>query len=105
METGNNIKPKSKGTLVILIAASVVFLLALIPGVYAAMMSVMMFDAPGSEEKISVVGFFYSMVSFPVLCVLSNISWLFYARKKNKLAVIAALSPLLSFIAIFASAM
>ena len=70
-----------KGTLIILIVASVVFTLAVTPGVWAAMMSVMLFDAPGSEHNPAVLAFFYTIVSFPILCILSLASWIFYAFK------------------------
>ena len=64
------------------------------------MMSVMLFDAPGSTENPSVVAFFYSIVSFPVMCGLSNFSWIFYAFKLYKIAIIISLSPVLSIIVI-----
>jgi len=100
METDNKTYSKHKGTLVTLIITTILFLLLITPGVYVAMMSVMLFDAPGSTENPTVVGFFYSIVSFPVMCGLSPISWIFYALKLYKTAIIISLSPVLSIIAI-----
>lgn len=100
METENKSYSKNKGALITLIIATIVFALAVIPGIYAAMMSVMLFDAPGSEKNLSVLAFFYSMVSFPVMCVLSNAGWIFYAFKLFRTAIIISLSPLLSLLAI-----
>jgi hypothetical protein len=100
METDNKSYSKHKGTLVTLIISTILFLLLIIPGIYVAMMSVMLFDAPGSTENPSVVAFFYSIVSFPVMCGLSPISWIFYAFKLYKTALFVSLSPILSIIAI-----
>jgi len=100
METDNKTYSKHKGTLVTLIITTILFLLLITPGVYVAMMSVMLFDAPGSTENPTVVGFFYSIVSFPVMCGLSPVSWIFYALKLYKTAIIVSLSPVLSIIAI-----
>jgi hypothetical protein len=102
MNTDINTKSysKHKGALITLISATIIFALAITPGVWVAMMSVMLFDAPGSTENPSVVAFFYSIVSFPVMCGLSPISWIFYALKLYKTAIIISLSPLLSIIAI-----
>ena len=99
METENKSYSKHKGTLVVLIIATIVFALAVTPGVYVAMMSVMLFDAPGSSENTSIVAFFYAIVSFPVMCIVSNVSWIFYAFKLYKTAIFISLSPILSLIA------
>lgn len=53
METDKKSYSKHKGTLITLIIATILSLLAIIPGIYAAMMSVMLFDAPGSAENHS----------------------------------------------------
>lgn len=100
METDNKSYSKHKGALITLIIATIIFLLAIIPGIYAAMMSVMMFDAPGSTENPSIVAFFYSIVSFPVMCGLSLASWIFYALKFYKTAIVISLSPVLSLLVI-----
>ena len=100
MEIDNKSNSKHKGALITLISATIIFALAITPGVWVAMMSVMLFDAPGSTENPSVVAFFYSIVSFPVMCGLSPISWIFYAFKLYKTAIFVSLSPILSIIAI-----
>jgi hypothetical protein len=101
METETNPKTysKHKGALITLIIATILFALAVTPGVYVAMMSVMLFDAPGSAENTSIVYFFYAIVSFPVMCIVSNVSWIFYAFKLFRTAIIISLSPILSLIA------
>ena len=98
---------KHKGALITLIIATVVFALAVTPGVYVAMMSVMLFDAPGSTENASILNFFYAIVSFPIMCIPSNVSWIFYAFKLYRTAIVISLSPLLSLLAMamFFSAM
>lgn len=100
METDNKEYSRHKGVLITLIISTILSLLLIIPGVYAAMMSVMLFDAPGSTENPSVVLFFYSLVSFPVMCGLSNVSWIFYTLKLYKTAMVVSLSPLLSILTI-----
>ena len=100
METDEKSYSKHKGTLITLIIATILSLLAIIPGIYAAMMSVMLFDAPGSAENVSLVAFFYCIISFPVMCGLSNISWIFYALKLYKTAIVISLSPVLSLLVI-----
>jgi hypothetical protein len=101
METVANPKSysKHKGALITLIVATIVFALAVTPGVYVAMMSVMLFDAPGSTENTSILNFFYAIVSFPVMCIVSNVSWIFYAFKLYKTAIYISLSPILSLLA------
>jgi hypothetical protein len=107
METENKSYSKHKGALITLIIATIIFALAITPGVYVAMMSVMLFDAPGSTENQSILNFFYAIVSFPVLCILSNVSWIFYAFRLYRTAIFVSLSPLLSLLAMtmFFSAM
>jgi hypothetical protein len=98
MVTENKSYSKHKGALVVLIIATIVFALAITPGVYVAMMSVMLFDAPGSTENQTILNFFYAIVSFPVMCILSNISWVFYAFKLYRTAIVISLSPVLSLV-------
>ena len=57
-EINNKSYSKHKGALITLITATIVFTLAITPGVYVAMMSVMLFDAPGSTENPSILAFF-----------------------------------------------
>ena len=99
METDNKSYSKHKGALITLIIATIVFALAVTPGVYVAMMSVMLFDAPGSSENQTILNFFYAIVSFPVMCIVSNVSWVFYAFKLFRTAIIVSLSPIFSLIA------
>jgi len=100
MNKGNKSYSKHKGTLILLIVSTIVFALLITPGVWVSMMSVMLFDAPGSENNPYVLAFFYSIVSFPVLCVFSFSSWVFYAFKLYKTSIVVSLAPLLSIFAV-----
>jgi hypothetical protein len=97
-EINNKSYGKHKGAFIILIIATIVFALAITPGVYVAMMSVMLFDAPGSTENTTIVYFFYAIVSFPVMCVVSNVSWIFYAFKLFRTAIFISLSRFLALL-------
>jgi len=49
------------------VAANILFLLGLVPWVFAFFFSVMLFDAPGSQSSVLTQGLFYSIASYPVL--------------------------------------
>ena len=51
-------------------------------------------------EPVDNLLFFYCIISFPVMCGLSNISWIFYALKLYKTAIVISLSPVLSLLVI-----
>lgn len=72
---------------------SLLWLTAAVGALMPAMMSVMMFDAPGSEDNTLLWWLVYSIWSFPVLAVLSAIGvWIGWAvaRKAERTAVVAA---------------
>jgi len=94
-----NTENKHTAAWIILIVTSIFFALAIIPGIYIAMMSVMLFDAPGSEKNPAVLAFFYTVVSFPILCGVSFTSWIFFILKLYKTSVVVSLLPLLSLLA------
>lgn len=55
-----------------------------------ALMSAMMFDAPGSEENPATNAMFYAMFSFPLVCLLSiPLAWLLYAGSYLRAAAVA----------------
>ena len=88
------------------IIASVVWGVSLFIGVFMAMMSVMMFDAPGSQNNPRVIAMFVSVVSFPVLCLVSILAtWLAWRFTRDasaawrRLPWYTAALPLLSVIA------
>ncbi len=76
------------------------WLLATVPGIGLAMFSVMLFDAPGSEENPATIALFYSLSTFPVICVVSVVlSWILYRRQWSTVACWIACLPLLNVIA------
>jgi hypothetical protein len=80
---------------VILIFATVFFALAIFPGIWAAMMSLLLFN---SGKNITNILLFSFMASFPFICVLSFFSWVFYGNKKYELAIFISLLPLLNIV-------
>jgi len=64
---------------------SLLWLLAGGASVVPAMMSVMMFDAPGSTENMALWWLVYSIWAFPVLSVISAISvWIGWALARRR---------------------
>lgn len=92
-------KPKHTATWIVLLIVTIFFALAIVPAIYISMMSVMLFDAPGSEKNPAVLAFFYTVVSFPILCGVSFTSWIFFLLKLYKTSVVVSLLPLLSLLA------
>lgn len=87
---------KEKARLLLIIATSL-FGLLLIPSLIMCMISPMLFDAPGSENNIFTWMLLLSVLSFPVLTITSIVlSWIFYSNKNYKVAVYCATTPLLS---------
>ena len=61
------------------------------------MMSVMSFDAPGSESIFLTNLFVYSQLTFPVVIIIAIIgSWIFYRKNKHKEAIILNFLPILN---------
>jgi len=89
------------------IVASVVWGVLFFGGLLMAMMSPMMFDAPGSESNPRVVAMFASVVSFPILCLVSILAtWLTWrftrdspAAARRRWTLFVAALPLLSVVA------
>jgi hypothetical protein len=80
---------------IILIIATIFFALAIIPGIFVTLMSVMIFDS-GVNNKLIVL---YSFIAtFPLICLLSFVSWMFYGFKKYGIAIFISLLPVLNFI-------
>lgn len=66
------------------------------------LMSVMAFDAPGSEEQITTWVVFLCLFTFSPICILSIIlSWILYGLKQYRFAKIIALSPLMNVSILF----
>ena len=59
--------------------------------------SVMMFDSPGSQGNPPTVLLFWSVISFPILCLFSIVgSWVLYRFTKDTAARLVSLLPLVS---------
>jgi hypothetical protein len=90
-----NIYKMKKKTRLILIIATIFFALSVIPALFTAMMSVMIFDSGINATRI----IFYSfIVSYPLICLLSFLSWIFYGYKKYAVAIFISLLPLLNIV-------
>ncbi len=65
-------------------------------GAFAALMSPMLFDAPGSASNPPVLLLFGSIVAFPLMCILGiALAWIAFARHRDRGAMWLSLSPLL----------
>jgi hypothetical protein len=66
---------------------NIILLIILIPSIFAAVMSPMMFDAPGSEKSTKTWTLFYCMVALPILIIIAQIiSWIAYSNHNYDLA-------------------
>ncbi|EKD70349.1 MAG: hypothetical protein ACD_46C00560G0002 [uncultured bacterium] len=87
---------KTKNTIIV---CNIIFGLLFLPSLFISAMSVMMFDAPGSENSFYTMLLFLSVISFPLLAIISiPISWIVYKFQKYNIAIIVALSPILSIV-------
>jgi len=90
---------KAKKTKTRIITYNIIFGLLLLPSLFFSVMSIMMFDAPGSENSPYTIMLFISVISFPLLVILSiPASWVFYKFQKYSTSLMVALLPLLSII-------
>ncbi len=68
-------------------------------GIAAALMSFMMFDAPGSEKNPATIVLFLSVLTFPIVCAVSAVlAWVFYAFKKFSLACATSFLPAINLL-------
>lgn len=69
------------------IIVNVIFLVILIPSLFAALMSPFMFDAPGSEKSHKTWILFGCMICLPVLIIIAQvISWIAFRNQNYNLA-------------------
>ena len=79
-----------------LIIATILYIPAVLLGIFAAMMSPMMFDAPGSTANPHAVALFWSVISFPFVCVAAVIlGWIAFAKHRDRAALWLSLTPLI----------
>ena len=70
------------------LAINVIFLIILIPSILGALMSPMMFDAPGSEKSKKTWTLVCSLASLPLLIIIAQIiSWIAYSNQSYDLAL------------------
>ncbi len=84
---------RSRGVMIFLIVATVLFGLSLLPAAMAVMMSPMAFDAGESREAWT---FVLSVWAYPVLVILGLLmAWIFYTARAYRTAIAFSLLPLL----------
>ena len=82
-----------------LIIATILSIPAIALGGFAAMMSPMMFDAPGSMERADVVMMFWSVLSFPVVCLVAILAaWIAFVRRRDRIALWLSLLPVVPLV-------
>ena len=70
------------------IIINIIFLLILIPSVMSAIMSPMMFDAPGSDKSTKTWILFSCMIILPILIIIAQIiSWIAFFKQNYSLAI------------------
>lgn len=70
-----------------IVTTNVIFLIILIPSILGALMSPMMFDAPGSEKSKKTWTLVGSLVTLPLLIIIAQIiSWIAYSNENYGLA-------------------
>lgn len=83
------------------ITINVIFLIILIPSIFGAMMSPMMFDAPGSEKSQKTWTLFSCMIALPILIIISQIiSWIAFNNQNYDLAFKINALPVLDILII-----
>ena len=70
------------------LTVNVILLIILIPSIFAAVMSPMMFDAPGSEKSKKTWTLVCSLAALPVLIIIAQIiSWIAFSNQNYDLAL------------------
>lgn len=82
---------------------NIILLILLIPSIFGALISPMMFDAPGSEKSQKTWTLFYCMIALPISIIIAQVvSWIAYSNHNYDLALkINALPAFDVFIIIF----
>jgi len=76
------------------IITNIIFLIILIPSAMSAIMSPMMFDAPGSDKSTKTWILFSCMVILPILIIIAQIiSWIAFFKQNYKLAMMINALP------------
>jgi hypothetical protein len=89
-------KPTGRPVRTWIVIETVLVVPAVVIGAVMALMSVMMFDAPGSEHNKALILLFSSMVAFPLACIVGvALGWIAIARHRDRGAMWFSLLPLL----------
>ena len=88
---------KGRGTTkVLLIVATVLYGLSLLPAAMMVLMSPMMFDSGESPKLWTIFGL---VVGYPVLVLLTLVvAWVLFVKKKYRAALIVSLLPILEVV-------
>lgn len=89
----------------IYVVLNVLFIVLGLVSVFPSMMSIMMFDAPGSKTWKNII-LFFSIFSFPIVCFLSVISSLvffefFHMEKAQYFVLTPLVNVVIGFLAFF----
>lgn len=79
----------------LVIAMTVIWGLAIVPGSLMALMSPMMFDAPGSEKILALNVCFWAVLTFPLACLVSFVGM---QTLQGRPQLIAAMIPLINVV-------
>jgi len=80
----------------VLIVAQFVYVLFLAVWLFFSLVSIMMFDAPGSEENTGLILLFMMIWMYPLGLIAGIVgSWLAYRKEKLRLAMMLNAIPLL----------
>jgi O-antigen/teichoic acid export membrane protein len=70
------------------LTVNIILLIILIPSIFGALMSPMMFDAPGSEKSKKTWTLVCCLAALPILIIISQIvSWIAYSNQNYNLAL------------------
>jgi len=83
------------------VTTNVIFLIILIPSIFGAMMSPMMFDAPDSEKSTKTWTLVCCLAALPVLIIIAQIvSWIAYSNQNFGLALKVNVLPVFDLLLI-----
>lgn len=83
------------------VTTNVIFLIILVPSIFGAMMSPMMFDAPGSEKSTKTWTLVCCLAALPVLIIIAQIvSWIAYSNQNFGLALKVNVLPVFDLLLI-----
>jgi hypothetical protein len=83
----------------LVIVLNILWTLALIPSCMGAMMSPMLFDAPGSDSNKVLWMIFWSTAALPLIIIASQIgSWIIFAKTDYSLAWKVSCLPLVDIL-------